>query len=999
MWRATGHTGTAWADSFPTAQFPALVNGTAWDWFHPWPHEALVSVSQRFLKEIADVTDEVRENMAFHMAFAHTAVTEASRRYIETVRRYNYTTPKSYLELISLYKSLLQKKRDEVRGARERLESGLDKIANASAQVADLQVNLKQEQIIVEEKKAKTDALIVSIGQEKAVVDEAVEASRDDEEKCASLAEEVMAFQRECEADLAAAEPIIQQAEAALNSLDKASLGEMKSFSNPAAEVVSVAAACLILTAPKGKIPKDLSWNSAKKMMANVDQFLKSLISFDKDNTPENCVEKVEAEFISQPNFNPTAIQSKSSAAAGLCSWIINICKYFRIYQVVQPKREKLAEANTKLENANKKLAGIRAKVKELQDRVANLEGALMQATEDKNAAVAQAEKTGRKAALAERLISGLSGERARWTDTVEKLKVAEGRLPGDVLLASAFVSYAGPFNLQFRNELVEGKWVPDLKERGLPMTEGVQPLDILTKETIKAQWNNEGLPTDPLSIQNGAIMTNASRWPLMIDPQLQGLKWILNRESPNGLKIVQLSQNKYLDVVAQCIEAGTPLLIENVREDIDAVLDPLIARQTIKRGRNIVMKLGDKECEYDPRFRLYLQTKLANPHYKPEIAAQTTMLNFCVTEKGLEDQLLALVVEKERPDLQEQAAQLVRQLGDYTIQLGELEDNLLFRLANAQGDILEDIELIENLEETKRTATEIEHNVAQAKVTSQSITTAREVYRPVAARGSLVYFLIDALNALDRVYHYSMENYIYILRKAIDITPGGASEDKVPEAKRLGEALSVDKRVEILIDNCTYVIFQYVAQGLFERHKLIVASQLALSILKSRGELDHVKLDFLLRGPRVQGVDNPCSDWISSASWQTVQALKELEGYQALAEDLVRAPGAARGPRPSLLTRPFRRSDRPRGGASGWSSSAPRTSRLREVGPLRPGGVRRDPPARTPALHTTDRLEAHERDGAAPALPGPPPRPRDGRDVQVRPDRHRRQVHRVPGL
>lgn len=79
------------------------------------------------------------------------------------------------------------------------------------------------------------------------------------------------------------------------------------------------------------------------------------------------------------------------------------------------------------------------------------------------------------------------------------------------------------------------------------------------------------------------------------------------------------------------------------------------------------------------------LQTKLSNPHYRPEIHAQTTLVNFCVTEKGLEDQLLALVVGKERPDLQEQAAGLVRQLSEFTIQLKELEDNLLFRLVRGR--------------------------------------------------------------------------------------------------------------------------------------------------------------------------------------------------------------------------------------------------------------------------------------------------------------------------
>ena len=118
---------------------------------------------------------------------------------------------------------------------------------------------------------------------------------------------------------------------------------------------------------------------------------------------------------------------------------------------------------------------------------------------------------------------------------------------------------------------------------------------------------------------------------------------------------------------------------------DIDAVLDPVIGKATMKKGRNIVMKIGDNEVEYDSRFRLYLQTKLSNPHYKPEINAQATLVNFCVTEKGLEDQLLALVVEHERPDLQDQARQLVRQLNEYNITLTDLENSLLFRLANSQ--------------------------------------------------------------------------------------------------------------------------------------------------------------------------------------------------------------------------------------------------------------------------------------------------------------------------
>lgn len=869
-------------------QFPALVSCTAFDWFHAWPGEALVSVAQRFLVDIPSLEEGTRDAIARHMAFAHQSVAEASIIYHDTYRRYNYTTPKSYLELIALYKGLLARKRGELTVAKERLESGVDKIAQASRAVEDLQHNLQQEQVIVEEKKAATQALIESIGQEKAVVDEAVEAGREDEEAAAKLSAEVSAFQAECAQDLAAAEPIIAEAEAALNSLDKASLGELKSFGSPATEIVQVLAACMVLCAPGGAIPRDLSWNAGKKFMGNVDAFLKSLLNFDKDNIPVQCVDRVEKDYVSNPNFRPDYIRTKSSAAAGLCGWVINICKYFRIYQVVAPKRAALAEANKKLDAANKKLSGIRARVKELQTRVASLEESLMKATEDKNAAIAQAERTANKAALADRLITGLAGEYQRWTASIQTMAAAEGKLVGDVLLAAAFVSYAGPFNAPLRHSLVEHKWLPDIRERGIPTSDSIDPLDLLTDDSTKAGWANEGLPSDPLSVENGAIVTSTSRWPLLIDPQLQGIRWVKKREEANGLRIVQQSQPKYIDTVVHCLEQGLPLLIESCPEELDAVLEPVIQKKVVKRGRNLVLRIGDAEVEYDPRFRLYLQTKLSNPHYKPEVAAQTTLVNFCVTEKGLEDQLLALVVDHERPELQETATSLVRQLAEYTISLKALEDNLLARLAASQGDILEDIALIEGLEETKRTAVEIAQKVAQAKITEVSIGCAREEYRPLATRCSLLYFLFDSLPALDRVYHYSMGSFVQIMRKGMRLTPGGKDESSVPEDKRLGEEADVPTRVKLLIATASATLFNYVASGLFERHKLLVATQLCMAILHHSGHLAADKFDYLLRGPQVMGQANPVSDWVSPSCWAAVLALKELEEYRNLPDDLV---------------------------------------------------------------------------------------------------------------
>ena len=170
------------------------------------------------------------------------------------------------------------------------------------------------------------------------------------------------------------------------------------------------------------------------------------------------------------------------------------------------------------------------------------------------------------------------------------------------------------------------------------------------------------------------------------------GLKWIKQAHG-ESLVTVRLGQKNYLDVIERAVSSGETVLLENLEESIDPVLDPLLGRNTIKRGRAI--KLGDKEIDYSPQFRLILHTKLGNPHYKPETQAQTTLINFTVTRDGLEDQLLAAVVGKERKDLEETKAALTKQQNEFKINLKELEDNLLARLSSAEGNFLGKMNLL----------------------------------------------------------------------------------------------------------------------------------------------------------------------------------------------------------------------------------------------------------------------------------------------------------------
>ena len=110
------------------------------------------------------------------------------------------------------------------------------------------------------------------------------------------------------------------------------------------------------------------------------------------------------------------------------------------------------------------------------------------------------------------------------------------------------------------------------------------------------------------------------------------------------------------LRALESAIRFGAPVLLEDVEEKgLDAVLDPVLLRQVSQGpGGQMCVQIGDSsDVPWDPNFRLFCTTRLANPHYLPEMCIKVSLLNFSITHRGLEDQLLAEVVRIERPDLE----------------------------------------------------------------------------------------------------------------------------------------------------------------------------------------------------------------------------------------------------------------------------------------------------------------------------------------------------------
>ncbi|EMP26627.1 Dynein heavy chain 11, axonemal [Chelonia mydas] len=393
-------------------KFPAIVNCTAIDWFHEWPQEALYSVSRRFIEETEVIEPRVQDSICLFMAYAHTSVNEMSEKYYQNERRYNYTTPKSFLEQISLYKVLLEKKYKEMSKRMEHLVNGIQKLKTTASQVEDLKSKLASQEAELQLRNQDAEALITKIGLQTEKVSQERATADAEERKVVAIQTEVSLKQRECEDDLLKTEPALVAATAALNTLNKINLTELKAFPNPPTAVTNVTAAVMVLLAYNGKVPKDRSWKAAKVFMGKVDDFLQALISYDKEHIPKNCLKVVKEYYLKDPEFNPNLVRTKSFAAAGLCAWVINIVKFYEVYCEVEPKRHALAQANVELAAATEKLEAIRKKLVDLDSNLCRLTASFEKAIAEKVQCQEDVNRTNKTIELANRLVKGLQASR-----------------------------------------------------------------------------------------------------------------------------------------------------------------------------------------------------------------------------------------------------------------------------------------------------------------------------------------------------------------------------------------------------------------------------------------------------------------------------------------------------------------------------------------------------------------------------------------------------------
>ncbi|GFR45764.1 hypothetical protein Agub_g7181 [Astrephomene gubernaculifera] len=870
-------------------KFPSLVNCTTIDWFTKWPTDALHTVAENFLANLVGIEERVAAQLPGLCVMFHQSVQVLTDRFLAEARRYYYVTPTSYLELLLSYKSLLARRQNEVMTVKRRYEIGLEKLQVTEESVTGMKEELIALQPQLEESTRQTAAAMEVISKESVEADKVKQVVSKEEAIASAEAATVKAIKDECEADLAEAMPLLEAAISALNTLKPADITEVKGMKSPPGGVRRVLEAICIMKGVKPVRIKDTNtgrmvddyWEASKKMLMEFD-FLESLKKYDKDHIPNEIIFKIRP-FVQDADFQPKVIEKQSLACAGLCSWVIAMEKYDKVIKEVEPKRQKLREAEAQLEVVMAALRAKQAELKQVMDKLARLDADLQDKKRRKEKLEHDVHMCTVKLQRAEKLISGLGGEKSRWTTAARTLGERYIKLTGDVLLAAGQIAYLGPFTAVYRSTVLS-QWVSACQRNDVPCNERFK-LEVVLGDPVKIrQWNIWGLPKDDFSTENSIAIDQGRRWPLCIDPQGLANKWIRNMEKESGLQVIKLTDANYLRTLENAIQFGKPVLLENVMESLDASLEPLLQKQTFKQGGAVCIRLGDATVEYSDDFKFYMTTKLRNPHYTPELCTKVSLLNFMTTPEGLEDQLLGIVVAKERPDLEEEKNKLILVGAENKKRLKEIEDEILRVLSSSEGNILEDEEAVNILQSSKVLSDEISEKQQVADVTEAKIDEARAGYKPVAHHSSLLYFCVTDMANIDPMYQYSLRWFVDLFVRAI--ADSQRSDD-------------LEDRLQLLNSYFTYFLYQNVCRSLFEKDKLLFAFVLVSKLFMDEHKMAADELRFMLTGGVAMGdlpLPNPAPEWISERMWGEVCRASDLAAahvWKGLAEHVAENPTA----------------------------------------------------------------------------------------------------------
>jgi dynein heavy chain len=252
-------------------KFPGLFNCPTIDYFLSWPQDALINVSEGFIKNFDIACEpEEKENLIVHMGMVHSLVVAVCDDYFQRMRRQVFQTPKSFLSFIQAYRVLYKEKLEILMNKEASLRLGLEKLIQGAEDVAAMKLILADEQVKLDKATKDTNEMLEGLQVSSAQAQKEGDAVAIIKSNCEADAARIAGEKAACEADLAKAQPFVDMANEAIASVEKKDVQEISANKKPVHIIQLIFDVILILFNRRICVsikPFELSFSSGKVLI------------------------------------------------------------------------------------------------------------------------------------------------------------------------------------------------------------------------------------------------------------------------------------------------------------------------------------------------------------------------------------------------------------------------------------------------------------------------------------------------------------------------------------------------------------------------------------------------------------------------------------------------------------------------------------------------------------------------------------------------------------
>ena len=792
-----------------------------------WSEEACRTVAYELTSSLD--LGEHRNALVDTMVWIHMVAADLGERVRAWTGRQYHPSPQHLLSLLHSFSAIVREQHEQHEDQQRFRLMGLDKLRATVEQIEEMQSLLSTKRKRLEDANSEANDRLHCMVEQQQVAESKREASLALQTEL-QRQEAAMAQQRASVLqELSEAEPALLDAQAAVSNIKKQHLSEVRSMTNPPSPVkLAMESVCILLG------HRVDGWKSVQSLIRR-DDFISTVVHLDTAHIPQALRERLQREYLDRPEYNIDSIYRASSACGPLARWVLAQIHYAHILESVGPLRAQVQILEEQASLTRQEAIKADATVAELEESIDSFKREYASLISETQALSNEMHTVEARVARSVRLLDGLSSERERWEHGREAFDAQVKTLPGDALLCAAMITYAGFFDQACREALWHA-WVARLGSCNVPVRAALSFADTLSTADERAAWQNLGLRSDSLSIENAVMLQRCTRVPLLIDPSGRAVSFAQGLFAHAQPAITSFLDGGFAQVLERALRFGMPLIITDA-EYFDPILMPVLNAEKRRTGGRLLVRVGTSDVDWAPSFRLILATRYAGLVLAPHVFARVQVINFTITRKSLEAQSLARILHHERADIEQQRVDLERMQSEFQRRLLRLEQSLLTALNEAQGHILDDDHVVSTLETLKAEADDVTQKVQATGDIMTTVQQATEAYVPLASACSALYFLLEHMQELHPFYSFDMRLFERLLQDVLSHPTATDSEND---------------RCDALYDELFISTFFRAAPTLLHADALVLAVALAqVYCLAGRraGELDGADFHALLYG------------------------------------------------------------------------------------------------------------------------------------------------------